>query len=62
MATRLDQGQNSTRRNPLTFAVSMLALLAAWVALAALRGDPAILPMPQAVAAILWDEAVAGRL
>ena len=62
MSARRNQGQHGARRNPLTFAVSMLALLAAWVALAALRGDPAILPMPQAVALILWDEAVAGRL
>lgn len=50
------------RGNPLIYAASFLALLGAWVVLAALRDDPATLPTPQAVALILWDEAVSGRL
>jgi NitT/TauT family transport system permease protein len=62
MSIGRDQGQGGARRNPLVFALSMLALLLAWVALAALRGDPTILPGPRAVAGILWDEAAAGRL
>ncbi|MEO8243461.1 MAG: ABC transporter permease [bacterium] len=56
------QAPQPTGRNPLIFAVSMLALLALWTVLAALKGDPATLPPPQTVAAILWDEAASGPL
>lgn len=47
---------------PWVFAASLLAMLALWAAIAALRADPAILPGPQTVAQILWDEARSGRL
>ncbi len=50
------------RPNPLIFLSSMLALLALWWLLAVLRNDPSELPSPQAVAAILWQEAASGRL
>lgn len=44
------------------FVLSIAGLLVAWAVLAALRGDPAVLPAPQVVAQILWAEAVSGRL
>ena len=47
---------------PQTHALSLLAMLATWSALAALRADPLILPPPQTVAAVLWAEAASGRL
>lgn len=49
-------------RHPLIFGASMLGLLAAWAALAALRADPMVLPPPRTVAAILWEDGASGRL
>jgi NitT/TauT family transport system permease protein len=62
MTAKPGPAQEPARRNPVIFGASMLALLAAWMALAALRGDPSTLPGPQAVASILWTEATTGRL
>ena len=46
----------------LTFAASLLILLALWAALSALKNDPLLLPSPQTVARILWSEAASGKL
>lgn len=47
---------------PLIFAASLMALIALWAALAALRADPATLPSPLTVAQVVATEAASGKL
>ena len=54
--------QSNTGRDPATFALSILALMAFWAALAAAKADPAVLPGPLAVLALALDDLRSGLM
>ncbi|MBD3766033.1 MAG: ABC transporter permease subunit [Rhodobacterales bacterium] len=49
-------------RDPVTYGLSLAALVLFWAGLAWLRGDPRILPGPAEVALRIWAEAASGAL
>lgn len=53
---------STTRTSPGVFALSILALIALWAGLAALKADPSVLPGPWQVARVFAAETAAGRL